>query len=384
MTSAIIVAGGRGNRLGAAMPKQLLDLGGRTILQRSVGAFDTHPDVREIVVVLPADLVESGAQLVGATRLPCRCVAGGPRRQDSVRQGFARVSGDAAVILVHDAARPFVDHALIDRVIAAARESGAAVPALPARDTVKRVNLDRRETIETLARETIWLAQTPQGFRREVLARAAALSEGDTATDEAQLAERAGDTVRVVDGDPRNVKITTTDDLAAARASVTPPAPRVGTGYDLHRLVPDRPLVFAGLVVPFDRGPAGHSDGDVVSHAIVDAMLGACAGGDIGRLFPDRDPQWKAAPGLDLLARALAHVEARGWRAASVDVTVILERPKLAPFIDDIRARLAGVLHLPVEHVSVKAKTNEGADAIGRGDAIAAHAVAVLVPGDRS
>jgi 2-C-methyl-D-erythritol 4-phosphate cytidylyltransferase/2-C-methyl-D-erythritol 2,4-cyclodiphosphate synthase len=384
MVGAIIVAGGRGNRLGAAMPKQLLDLGGRTILQRSVSAFDTHPDIGEIVVVLPADLVASGAQLVGATRLPCTCVAGGPRRQDSVRIGFGRVSGDADVILVHDAARPFVDHALIDRVIAAARESGAAVPALPARDTVKRVNLDRRQTIETIPRETIWLAQTPQGFQRDVLARAAALSEGDTATDEAQLAERAGDPVRVVDGDPRNVKITTTDDLAAARVSLAPPAPRVGTGYDLHRLVPDRPLVFAGLVVPFDRGPAGHSDGDVVSHAIVDALLGACAGGDIGRLFPDRDPQWQDAPGLDLLARALARVAALGWRAASVDVTVILERPKLAPFIDDIRVRLAGVLRVPVEHVSVKAKTNEGVDAVGRGEAIAAHAVAVLVPGDPS
>jgi 2-C-methyl-D-erythritol 2,4-cyclodiphosphate synthase len=225
------------------------------------------------------------------------------------------------------------------------------------------------------------MAQTPQGFARDVFTRVIALSEGDTATDEAQLAESAGDRVRVVDGDPRNVKITTADDLAQARATLAAPA-RVGTGYDLHRLVPGRTLVLAGVTIPFDRGPASHSDGDVASHAIVDAILGAAAAGDIGRLFPDSDAQWKDAPGLDLLTRAANHVRARGWSVSSADVTVVLERPKLGPYIDEIRARLAGALGLAADRIGVKAKTNEGVDAVGRGEAIAAHAVAVLVSGN--
>lgn len=376
----IIVAAGRGLRLGGSVPKQLLDLGGHSLLQRSVAAFDSHPRVDEIVVVLPADLVADGPNLIGAIRKSCNCVAGGERRQDSVRHGSSRLSPAVDLVLVHDAARPFVDHALIDRVIAAARDVGSAVPALAASDTVKQVDVAHREVALTLARDTIWMAQTPQGFTRDVFTRVIALSEGDTATDEAQLAESAGDRVRVVDGDPRNVKITTADDLARARATFSG-AVRVGTGYDLHRLVPGRTLVLAGVTIPFDRGPASHSDGDVASHAIVDAVLGAAAAGDIGRLFPDSDPQWKDAPGLDLLGRAASHVRAQGWSVSSADVTVVLERPKLAPFVDEIRARLAGALGLTPDRVSVKAKTNEGVDAVGRGEAIAAHAVAVLVPG---
>jgi 2-C-methyl-D-erythritol 4-phosphate cytidylyltransferase/2-C-methyl-D-erythritol 2,4-cyclodiphosphate synthase len=379
VVGAIIVAAGRGVRLGASVPKQLLDIGGQTLLQRSVAPFDSHPDVEELVVVLPADLVTEGPGLVGPVRTRCSCVAGGERRQDSVRQGFSRLSAAVDLVLVHDAARPFVDHALIDRVIAATREVGAAVPALAASDTVKQIDVERREVALTLARDTIWMAQTPQGFSRDVFTRVVALSEGDAATDEAQLAESAGDRVRVVDGDPRNVKITTADDLARARATLAAAA-RVGTGYDLHRLVAGRTLVLAGVAIPFDRGPASHSDGDVASHAIVDALLGAAAAGDIGRLFPDSDPQWKDAAGLDLLSRAVDHVRTHGWSVTSADVTVVLERPKLSPYIDQIRARLAAAMRITPDRVSVKAKTNEGVDAVGRGEAIAAHAVAVLAP----
>jgi 2-C-methyl-D-erythritol 2,4-cyclodiphosphate synthase len=185
--------------------------------------------------------------------------------------------------------------------------------------------------------------------------------------------------VQVVQGDERNIKITTADDLATARAAMAT-SPRVGTGYDLHRLVEGRPLVFAGVVVPFERGPHGHSDGDVLCHSVIDAMFGAIAAGDIGRHYADSDPRWKNAAGLDLLARACEVVRERGWQVSSVDATVVLERPKLAPHIAEIRKRLAAGLGISVEHVSVKAKTNEGVDAVGRGEAIAAHAVAVLIP----
>ncbi|HEX7780177.1 MAG TPA: 2-C-methyl-D-erythritol 2,4-cyclodiphosphate synthase, partial [Vicinamibacterales bacterium] len=245
-------------------------------------------------------------------------------------------------------------------------------------DTVKRVDPDRHTVTATLPREEIWLAQTPQGFRRDVLANAVALGEtGVEGTDEAMLAERAGHAVTVVPGDARNVKITTTEDLAVARETFASSL-RVGTGFDLHRLVPGRPLVLAGVTLPSDRGPLGHSDGDVLCHSLIDAMLGASGLGDIGRHFPDSDPQWRGAPGLDLLARACGVLRAAGFSVTNVDATVVLEQPKVAPHLDDIRTRLAGVIGLALDRVSVKAKTSEGVDAVGRGEAIAAHATALV------
>jgi 2-C-methyl-D-erythritol 4-phosphate cytidylyltransferase/2-C-methyl-D-erythritol 2,4-cyclodiphosphate synthase len=284
------------------------------------------------------------------------------------------------VVLVHDAARPFVSAAVIDRVIAGVGAAGAAVPGIAVRDTVKHVEPSGSRVTGTIPRERLRLAQTPQGFRRGILDEAIALgAQGVDATDEAMLAEMAGHPVVMVDGDERNVKITTPGDLADARARLLDAA-RVGTGYDLHRLVAGRPLVLAGVTIPFNRGPQGHSDGDVVCHAIVDAILGAAAAGDIGQHFPNTDPAWKDAPGLDLLARAVAIVGSRGWIVSNADVTVVLEAPKLAPHVAEIRARLAPVLGVSAERVGVKGKTNEGVDAVGRGEAIAAHAVAVLTP----
>ncbi len=377
----IIVAAGRGVRLGASVPKQLLEISGRTMLRWSVDAFDGHPAVRHIVVVLPEELVERGAALVGATRRPCTFTAGGELRTDSVRLGLSRLADDVDLVLIHDAARPFVDRALVDRVIAGAAEFGAAIPGVPARDTVKRVDVERKMIVETLPRREIWLAQTPQGFRRAVIERAMQeAGRRQDATDDALLAEWAGQPVQVVEGDERNMKITTQDDLQAARAAAAG-APRVGTGYDLHRLVDGRALVLAGVEVAADRGPDAHSDGDVVCHALTDAILGAAAAGDIGQHFPNTDVRWKDAPGLDLLARAVGVVRAQGWDVSSADVTVVLERPKLVPHVSEIRARLAGVLGVGVEAVGVKGKTNEGVDAVGRGEAIAAHAVAVLAAG---
>lgn len=381
--SLILVAAGRGLRAGGGVPKQLADLGGKTMLQRSVAACDAHPAVDEIVVVLPAELLTDAAALVGPTRAVCRVVAGGARRQDSVRAGFAAVSDAATIVLVHDGARPFVSRAVIDRVIVAAIESGAALPAVPVSDTVKRVTVDaaggsRRRVVETVPREEVWLAQTPQGFRREVLAAAIEAGAGrDEATDEARLVEWMGREVQVVEGDGRNIKVTTAEDVQLAKGQWGATS-RVGTGYDLHQLVPGRPLVLAGVVVPGERGPMGHSDGDVVCHALTDAILGAAGAGDIGQWFPNTDPQWKDAPGLDLLTRALAVVRATGWTVVNVDVTVILEQPKLVPHLFAIRTSLAAVLGVAVDAVSVKGKTNEGVDAVGRGEAIASHAVALL------
>jgi 2-C-methyl-D-erythritol 4-phosphate cytidylyltransferase/2-C-methyl-D-erythritol 2,4-cyclodiphosphate synthase len=383
--AAIIVAGGRGARVGGPVPKQLIEIGGQTVLQRSVAACDRHPLVEELVVVLSPELVASGASLVGATRLPCRVVAGGARRQDSVRAGFGAVSPEADLILVHDAARPFVTADVIDRVIAAAGTTGACVPAIAVADTVKRAAVDgtERVVLTTIPREELWLVQTPQGFRRDVLAQAVADGESATeATDEARLVELAGGRVAIVDGDRRNVKMTTGDDVTEAKRVYA--TNRVGTGYDLHQLVAGRPMVLAGVDLQSPKGPLGHSDGDVVCHALTDAVLGAAGAGDIGQLFPNTDPQWKNAAGLDLLSRALVVVRERGWAVVNADVTVILEQPKVSPHVPEIRRRLAEVLGVSVDAVSVKGKTNEGVDAVGRGEAIASHAVVLLESGGQA
>jgi 2-C-methyl-D-erythritol 4-phosphate cytidylyltransferase/2-C-methyl-D-erythritol 2,4-cyclodiphosphate synthase len=384
--SAIIVAGGRGTRVGGVVPKQMLDLGGRSMLQRSIDAFDRHPQVDEIVVVTPGvSFIEPDPRREGDASVSfpmeatheLRFAFGGERRQDSVASGFAECSPRADVVLVHDAARPFVGSGVISRVIEAAGAYGAAIPAMRASDTIKRAAGPGAPIEETIPRDTIWLAQTPQGFQRRILADAIAAGASTEATDEAMLAERAGHPVHIVEGDPENVKITTDADLVRARQRLGD-AVRVGTGYDLHRLVEGRALVLAGVPIPFDKGPLGHSDGDVIAHSLCDAIFGAAAMGDIGHHFPDRDPQWKNAEGVDLLGRAVAIIAGRGWRVASADVTVLLERPKLSSFIEAIRSRLATVLKIHRDAVSVKAKTNEGVDAVGRGEAIAAHAVAVL------
>jgi len=382
--TAIIAAAGAGRRLGAAKPKQLLDIGGGSMLQHSVRAFLGHPRVADVVVVLSPDLTTLALAGIEPSRAAAlRVVKGGDRRQDSVANGFAAVAPESDVVLIHDAARPFVSADLIDRTIDAAAAHGAAIAALQSRDTVKRVAGDGRIT-ETIPRETIYLAQTPQAFRRDVLAAAIELGRsGVEATDEAMLAERAGYQVHVVDGDPGNVKVTTSADLDAARArmaSTGKPARtgRAGTGYDLHRLVEGRPLILGGVTVPSDKGALGHSDADVVCHAATDAILGAVGLGDIGRHFPDTDPRWKNADSLVLLREAARMVRDHGYEVGNLDVTVILERPKIKDAVEPMRTRLAEALGIDRDRVSVKGKTNEGVDAVGRGEAVAAHAVALV------
>jgi 2-C-methyl-D-erythritol 4-phosphate cytidylyltransferase / 2-C-methyl-D-erythritol 2,4-cyclodiphosphate synthase len=449
--TAIIAAGGRGQRFGGERLKQLLSVGGRPILERSVTAFLGHADVDEVVVALPPDVVadppaylrSAEAFALQGSGKPLRLVAGGERRQDSVANAFRAAAAESDIIVIHDAARPFASADLIARTIAAAAETGAAVAALGARDTVKQGELvlrqaqDEREKTtltlssskgerdawlvkETLPRETIFLAQTPQAFRRDVLQAALALGQRDgiDATDEAALVERGGHEVRLVAGEASNIKITTPEDLPIAEAiadglrnadrglrnpdgsrgenqaasrkpqsaipqsAIPRAAPartgRAGTGYDLHRLVAGRPLVLGGVTIPSDRGALGHSDADVVCHAVTDAILGAVCLGDIGRHFPDSEPRWKDASSLDLLRRVVQLVSEQGFMVGNVDVTVILETPKIRDHVDAMRASVAGAIGIDVARVSIKGKTNEGVDAIGRGEAIAAHAIALL------
>ena len=385
---AIVAAGGRGERLGAGMPKQLLTVGGESILRRSIRLFAEHERIDEIVLVLPPELAAEAPADLGAPGKPMRVVAGGARRQDSVRLGFEAILGRADIVVIHDAARPFASADLVSRTIDAAAESGAALAALPASDTVKLTSAGSGGTIvveRTVPRERVFMAQTPQAFRADVLAAAIEAGRGGAvATDEAALAEAAGFPVRIVAGETTNLKITTMTDLKAAEAIAggerAPATARVGIGYDLHRLVEGRPLVLGGVTVPAEKGLAGHSDADVLAHAMTDAILGAIAQGDIGRHFPDTDPQWKGASSMAMLAHAVSLAAEAGYDIVNVDAVVIAERPKLAPHIETIRASLAAVLGIQAARISVKGKTNEGVDAIGRGEAMAVHAV-VLVAG---
>ncbi|MBI1873505.1 MAG: 2-C-methyl-D-erythritol 4-phosphate cytidylyltransferase [Acidobacteria bacterium] len=388
--AAIIAAGGRGTRVGFGRPKQLLEIGGKTLLERSLDAFARCARVQDIVVVLPPELVSRPPAYLKSVEKPIRVVAGGARRQDSVANGFRAVGPDADLIVIHDAARPLVSDAVITRTIEAGWQFGAAIAAIPASETVKQVLAspwadEPRPVARTLPREQIYLAQTPQAFRRDILRDALALAaQGVDATDEAMLAERAGHQVRLVDGEASNIKITTPEDLWLAdailrRGGALPAGTAgVGTGYDLHRLVPGRPLVLGGVTIPSDRGALGHSDADVVCHAAIDAILGAVGLGDIGRHFPDSDERWRAASSLDLLGRAAALVAEHGCEVGNVDVTVILEAPKIRDRIDAMRQAVAAALGIEIACVSIKGKTNEGVDAIGRGEAVAAHAVALV------
>jgi 2-C-methyl-D-erythritol 4-phosphate cytidylyltransferase/2-C-methyl-D-erythritol 2,4-cyclodiphosphate synthase len=357
------------------------------MLAHSVGACAAVPEVDGLVVVVPADrLAEAHAELGPCTHgKPCVVVAGGARRQDSVANGAAALPEAASIVLVHDAARPFVTAAVVSAVIAGARESGAAIAAVPVHDTVKRVEGDDvRWCAETLPRERIQLAQTPQGFRRDIFDEAVAIgSRAADATDEATLAERAGHRVRVVAGDVANIKVTTPEDLEVARmrmAEATRGARRmrVGVGYDSHRFDEGRPLRIGGVSVPGIPGLAGHSDGDAVCHAVTDAILGAAGLGDIGALFPDTDAAWKDADSLALLREAFGRVRAAGFRVGNLDIAVICHQPKIGPLAPALRASLASALDCTAEAISIKGKTPEGTPALA--DALVVHVVALIEP----
>ena len=370
---AILAAGGSGLRAGTA--KQWVDLGGESVLRRAARALAGCDLVDEVVAVVPAgDEARAAAHLAGLGR-PTRVVPGGAARADSVRAGLEALGG-CDIALVHDAARPFATPGLVRAVALAAARGGAALAAVAATDTVKRAEGDR--VAVTLDRRTLWLAQTPQGFRVPLLRRAFAEAGAAAAeaTDECLLVERLGEPVTLVPGEEGNFKITGARDLDRARALVEP-AVATGVGYDVHAFAAGRKLVLGGVEFEGD-GLLGHSDADICAHAIGDAILGAAGLGDLGRHFPDTDPRWKGVSSLALLAEIVRMAAARGWAVGNCDVTLAARRPKIAPRAEEMRSRLAGVLEVTPSRVNVKATTGEGLGFVGRGEGIAAHAVAVL------
>ncbi len=375
--AGIVAAGGSGVRAGVA--KQWLVVAGETVLRRAARALASCPAVDELVAVVPPGEEARGAAELAGLGKPSRAVAGGAARADSVRNGLA-AAAECAVVLVHDAARPFATAGLVARVAEAAARDGAALAAVSVTDTVKRaVGEGDPRVAETLDRRTLWLAQTPQGFRRELLLRAyeAAGADASAATDECSLVERLGAPVTLVPGEPGNFKITGPGDLERARSVLEAPV-AMGVGYDTHRFAAGRPLVLGGVQFEGD-GLLGHSDADVCAHAIGDAILGAAGLGDLGRHFPDTDPRWKGVSSLVLLREIARKAAERGWRVGNCDVTLAAKRPKIAPRAEEMRARLAEALGVAPAQVNVKATTGEGMGFVGREEGIAAHAVALLV-----
>ncbi|MCB2101605.1 MAG: bifunctional 2-C-methyl-D-erythritol 4-phosphate cytidylyltransferase/2-C-methyl-D-erythritol 2,4-cyclodiphosphate synthase [Rhodobacterales bacterium] len=384
MTSSavIIVAAGRGNRFGGDLPKQYAGLAGAPILRHTVRAFLGHPRIGAVRVVYHPDDHDLYARAVDGLDL-LSPVAGGASRQDSVRNGLESLAGLAPDrVLIHDAARPFIDAATIDRVLDALDEVPGAIPALPVTDTLKRGDASR--VAGTVDRAGLWRAQTPQGFRFDAILEAHRALAGQDLTDDAALAEASGLAVARVDGSEDNVKITTQHDLARARALWEKTVTRVGTGFDVHRFTAGDHVWLCGLAIPHTHTLAGHSDADVALHALTDAVLGAIGDGDIGSHFPPSDDRWKGAASDRFLAHAVDLVRARGGRVEALDVTIICERPKIGPHRAAMVARVAQIAGLPPGRVSVKGTTTEGLGFTGRGEGIAAQAAATvsLPPGD--
>ena len=367
--TAVIVAAGSGTRMGTDVPKQFLKIGGRTILETTVAVFEKNPYVDDILVLTGRDFVEFCEELCRPFEKVRSILPGGKERQDTVWEAVRRIP-EGELVLIHDGVRPYVTDAVIEGVLAGAKSAGAAVPAVASKDTVRQTAAEGGS--RTLDRKTLFQVQTPQGFASEILREAyeAAYRDGFLGTDDAGLAERIGQTILLTEGDYANIKITTREDL--------PMEIRVGTGYDVHRLTEGRKLILGGVDIPYEKGLDGHSDADVMVHALMDALLGAAGLGDIGRHFPDTDPQYKGISSLKLLEIVNQRIHEAGYELGNADVTIIAQRPKLAGYISQMEENLAAVLGADIRQINVKATTTEKLGFTGRGEGIAAEAACII------
>jgi 2-C-methyl-D-erythritol 4-phosphate cytidylyltransferase/2-C-methyl-D-erythritol 2,4-cyclodiphosphate synthase len=375
---ALIVAAGSGTRFGGEVPKQYLPLGGRAVLRHSVETFLRHPKVAGVRVVISPehrklyDAATTGLELLAP-------VAGGANRQDSVRNGLESLAqGQTSQVLIHDAARPFLSSAIVDRALAALEDAPGAIVAVPVTDTLKRGHDGC--VGETVDRAGLWRAQTPQAFRFDAILAAHRAAKGAALTDDAAVAEAAGLPMKLVMGADDNFKITTAEDFQRAERLIAGGSSefRTGSGFDVHRFAPGDAVTICGVCIAHDQALEGHSDADVGLHALTDAILGSIGAGDIGSHFPPSDPQWRGADSARFLALAAGLVASKGGRITHVDVTLICERPKIAPHRSAMIARIAGILGVEEHRISVKATTTEGLGFTGRREGIAAQAVATV------
>lgn len=380
---AVLLAAGNSTRMGGSRSKVLEELGGRPALCRSLEVLDRCPLIGEICLVCREQDRADMLPLASGLATPVRVVPGGAQRQDSVEQGVEALTDPWEYVAIHDGARPLVTEEVLAAVCRDAMAYGAATAAVPSKDTCKLAD-EAGFVAATPARDRLWAVQTPQAFSlalyREALGKARAA--GQSYTDDCQLIEAAGGKVKLTMGDYRNIKLTTPEDLLAARAYLGgeggKKTVRIGYGYDVHRLVEGRNLILAGVEVPFEKGLLGHSDADVIAHAVADALLGAAALGDIGHLFPDTDPRYDGADSLKLLGEVCRLLREKGFSIGNIDATLLAQRPKIAPHIVQMRENLAAACGIAVDQVSVKATTEERLGFTGREEGMAASAVCLL------
>ena len=379
MWYAIVLAGGSGSRMGAGCNKVLLELQGTPVITRAVQAFNGL--VEGVVLVSRPEDVPAMQAAIEAASVPVTIVPGGDSRQASVWNGLCALPEGCTHVLIHDGARCLVDEGTIRRCMASVEACGTGVAAIPAIDTIKAVDGSEIVTA-TPDRSTLRAVQTPQGFSVELIRRAhqAAQAEDFLGTDDASLVERLGMPVRLTLGDRRNIKLTTPEDIKMAEAFLPHdfPSLRIGQGYDVHRLVESRDLILCGVTVPHTLGLLGHSDADVALHALMDAMLGAMALGDIGKHFPDTDERYRGISSMKLLEHVVALLSEHHARVTNCDVTIIAQKPKLLPYIPQMRENVAAALHLPLDRVNVKATTTERLAFEGREEGISSQAVCMV------
>lgn len=384
--AAIITAGGIGRRMGGTTPKQFLSLNGIPILARTISAFQQACCFQSIVLTVPADHLDTAANLLKAHGFTstCQLVVGGESRQDSVRAGLNALPREIELVVIHDGVRPLVAQKIIRDCLQAASLHGAAIAAIPIKDTIKEETCGVVK--QTVDRSNLWRAQTPQAARVALLREAYMQAEQDhfSGTDEASLLERVGYPITIVTGSETNLKITTPEDMIMADAllaSKSDPmaAFKIGHGYDAHRLVAGRALILGGVTIPHPLGLLGHSDADVLTHALCDALLGAIGEGDLGRHFPDSDQKYKGIDSLQLLAQVIALAASHGYALNNADITVIAQRPKLASFIPQMQKNLAAACQVLSSSINVKATTTETMGFTGREEGISCHAVVMAV-----
>lgn len=379
MWYAIVLAGGSGSRMGAGCNKVLLSLKGQSVIERSLRAFSAH--VCGAVLVSRAEDIAEMKKVAAKVSFPVEVVAGGNTRQASVWNGLCALPEDCTHVLIHDGARCLVDEQTIRRCMDSTLVHGSGVAAIPVVDTIKTVSTDD-VVVTTPDRNVLRAVQTPQAFSIDLIRQAhlTAVKDGFVGTDDASLVERIGHPVHLTLGNRHNIKLTTQEDLTMADAFLghTQPLLRIGQGYDVHRLVTGRDLILCGVTIPHTLGLLGHSDADVALHALMDAMLGAMALGDIGKHFPDTDDRYKGISSMKLLEHVTALLTNNGAAVTNCDITIVAQKPKLLPYIPQMRENVAAALNLPVERVNVKATTTEQLGFEGRQEGISAQAVCMV------
>lgn len=385
--AVIIAAAGSGNRMGSGIPKQYLEIQGKPILARAVEAFSQNAFIDEIYIVVNQDYAEACRKEYCSTPNKVKeIVCGGAERQDSVYAALTILPADVDFVLIHDGARPFVTNDAIEALIESMVKHGAAALAVTVKDTIK--SAENGIFTETLERGRLYSIQTPQGFNRQLLLMAyrKAFTENFYGTDDAVLVEKMGEKVYLVKGDYNNIKITTKEDVIVGEAILTVQSGqgisteelRIGTGFDVHSLVEDRKLILGGLEIPFEKGLLGHSDADVLLHAIMDALLGAAALGDIGRHFPDGDESYRGISSLLLLKKVKNLLEESGCQIGNIDATVIAQRPKITPYIKEMTSRISETLDIEENRINIKGTTTEKLGFCGREEGIAAQASVLI------